>query len=81
MLYYCTKCARISNTTDTLSCPYCEDSPILQLKKNSPVNVLGSKIKGRLFKELQNTALLIIVTENKEKLLKEYPINELKKIV
>lgn len=81
MLYYCTKCARISNTTNTLLCPYCEDSAILPLKKNSPINVLGSKIKGRLFKELKDSAILIVITENKEKLLKEYPINQLKKII
>lgn len=79
MLNYCTKCSRVFNTKKDF-CPYCESIHFSKLKKNAPVNVIGTKVKGRVFKILGETALLIVITENKEKLLKEYPIKELRKI-
>ncbi|MGL4655215.1 MAG: hypothetical protein ACRCWM_04915 [Sarcina sp.] len=79
MLNYCSSCSRVFDSKADF-CPHCESIYFSELKKNAPVNVIGSKVKGRLFKVTGETALLIVITENKEKLLKEYPIKELRKI-
>lgn len=81
MLNYCTSCTRVSKENPNESCPYCNKEELLEMKRNSPVNVMGTKIKGKLFKELDETALLIVITENKEKLIKEYSIKDLRKIL
>lgn len=80
MLSYCTSCYKVFNAL-TKTCPECNYSSLMPIKKNSPVNVIGTKIKGRIFKILEQTALLIVITESNEKIIKEYPINTLKKII
>lgn len=79
MLNYCANCSRVFDAKEDF-CPHCENIHFSELKKNAPVNVIGTKVKGRIFKILGEIALLIVITENKEKLLKEYPIKELRKI-
>lgn len=81
MINYCLSCLRVFKLEDHDSCPHCHSTFLRELKKDTPVNVMGTKIKGRVFKLLDDTALLIVITEHKEKLIKEYPINKLKKIL
>ncbi|MGL4742169.1 MAG: hypothetical protein ACRC41_15440 [Sarcina sp.] len=79
MLNSCSSCARVFKLSEA-QCPYCGNSKFILVKKDSPVNVLGTKLKGRIFKKFDENVLLIINTESNEKVLKEFKINQLKKI-
>ena len=79
MLNYCLSCAQIFDDKEEF-CPHCESIHFSVLKKNAPVNVIGSKVKGKFFKSVNENALLIVINADKEKILKEYPIKNLKKI-
>lgn len=75
---YCVNCQRVFLNMD--SCKFCGCENLKELKKNAPVNVLGTKLKGRVFRYTNETITLIINTESNEKILRDYKINELRKI-
>lgn len=79
MLYYCSSCSRVF--VEKENCPYCNEGNAIELKKNAPVNVIGTKLKGRIFKGLNEKALVVIKAEDKSKVMKEYPIKNLRKIL
>ncbi|MGL5616853.1 MAG: hypothetical protein ACRDD2_11590 [Sarcina sp.] len=79
MLNYCSKCSRVFKEND--NCPYCSEGHGVILKKNAPVNVIGTKVKGNLFKVSDEKVFLLVKTENKEKILKEYSIDKIRKIL
>lgn len=79
MLYYCSSCSRIFKSEEC--CPYCNDGMAIELKKDAPVNVIGTKVKGRVFKGNDEKVLLIVKTEDKLKVMKEYKFNDLRKIL
>ncbi len=78
-LYYCQDCKRVFKNEE--KCLYCESGNIKEMKKNSPVNVLGTKQKGRVLKIVEDTVKLLIITEAKEQLIKEYKAENLKKVL
>lgn len=78
-LFYCASCRRVFEGGE--SCIYCEGKDIKELLKNSPVNILGTKLKGRILKMDNNVVRVLLVNENKERLIKEYEANQLKKII
>ena len=78
-LFYCLNCMRVFKSED--KCDYCNSENIELLKKDAPVNVMGSKLKGRLLRVNDNTVSLIIITENKDKVIKEYDASKLRKIL
>jgi len=63
------------------SCEFCGSDNIRELKKNAPINVIGTKLKGRVLKIKDGNATLIMNTESNERMLKEYDLKELKKIL
>ena len=78
-LCYCLECRRVLDGEN--QCPYCKSTFIKELCKNSPVNVLGSKVKGRILKIENGKARLLIVDESKQKYIKEYEADKLRKIL
>ncbi|KXZ40682.1 hypothetical protein SAMN05661008_01604 [Alkalithermobacter thermoalcaliphilus JW-YL-7 = DSM 7308] len=79
MFYYCIECKRIFS--DFEKCTYCSSSNIKKLSLNSPVNVIGSKIKGRVLKIKDDNIRLLYVDEHKNKLIKEFSHDKLRKIL
>lgn len=79
MPYYCLQCRRVFFDSD--KCSFCNCAAIKQLKINSPVNVIGSKIKGKVVKINKDELTLIIYNESNEKYLKNYKIQEVRKII
>lgn len=77
-LYYCEDCSRVFKASE--KCPYCQGEGVT-LKKNAPVNVIGTKIKGRIFKQNSDKITLIVRSEDNSKVMKEYLINNLRKIL
>lgn len=78
-LFYCENCRRVLNGAE--NCIYCEGKDIKELLKNSPVNILGTKLKGKILKMDNNLVKVLLVNENKERLIKEYEANQLRKII
>ena len=78
-LNYCLECRRVFQSNER--CEFCNSDKIKPLKKGTSVNVIGSKTKGSIFNCKGDIASLIIVTEGKEKVIKEYRIDTLKKIL
>lgn len=78
-VYYCVNCKRIIGNSEI--CDYCKSSDIKEVNMKSPVNVIGTKVKGRIFKVKDGTVDLLIRDEYNNKMIKEFNIKELKKIL
>lgn len=78
-LYYCAKCRRV--VKDENSCSYCGGDDIYELSLGAQVSVLNQKIKGKVLKIKDGNVRVLIKAETKEKLIKEYPAEELKKVI
>ncbi|MGL4773456.1 MAG: hypothetical protein ACRC2K_07830 [Clostridium sp.] len=77
-LLYCESCTRVFSEDG--DCPYCQGSGIA-MKKNSPVNIIGTKLKGKVFNAKNGKVFVIIRAEDNSKIMKEYSPNNLRKIV
>jgi hypothetical protein len=78
-LYYCGECKRV--VTSSESCSYCSSSLINELSVGASVNIIGTKIKGKVLKVSGNTARLLIRDEGNNKLIKEYGGDKLRKVI
>ena len=79
-LVYCLTCRRIFQRENI--CPYCNESNIKELELNNPVNVIGTKIKGKVLKIKGNDVRIATVNpDTHEKQIKEYKCEELRKII
>lgn len=78
-LYYCLDCRRIEK--DSAKCKFCESEKIKPLKLGAPVNIIGTKLKGRIFKIKVDKVNVIVKSEADEKLIKEYKPEELQKVL
>jgi hypothetical protein len=77
-LFYCLNCKRIFAQEG--ECSYCSNTNIKGLVKNSPVNVIGSKLKGRVLK-IDEKVRLLIIDENNTKIIREYEAEKLRKVL
>ncbi|ERI90714.1 hypothetical protein HMPREF1982_03752 [Clostridiales bacterium oral taxon 876 str. F0540] len=78
-LYYCNECKRVISNGE--SCSYCNGSYIDELSVGAPVNVIGTKLKGKVLKIKDNTARLLIRDESNSKFIREYSGEKLRKIL
>ena len=78
-LFYCLDCKRVFKNEE--ACQYCNSINVKDIKKNTPINVLGTKQKGRVMKVLDGGAKVILVNEANEQLIKEFKAEELKKVL
>lgn len=78
-LYFCVECRRVLKEDG--ACGYCNSSETQELKVGSPVNVIGTKEKGKVIKVKDNKARLLIRTESNDKVIREYDYNKLKKVL
>ncbi|MPM70201.1 hypothetical protein SDC9_117154 [bioreactor metagenome] len=78
-IYYCVDCKRIVSNNE--KCCYCNGSYLKEIVQGSPVNVIGTKQKGKVLKVEQDRVKLIVIDEAKNKLIKEYKIEQLKKVL
>lgn len=77
-LNYCLDCQRIFVNDE---CEYCNSSNVKELKVGKSVNVIGSKNKGKYLKNRDGKVTLIVYSEEHEKLIKEYDISSIRKIL
>lgn len=78
-LFYCNKCKRVIN--NETQCNYCGDMEINRLLQGTSVNIIGTKEKGKVFKISDETVKVIIIDAAKNKIIREYRVEQLKKII
>jgi hypothetical protein len=78
-LYYCMYCKRVFNVD--AACEYCSGNNVKELVKNSSVNIIGSKLKGKVVKVEHGKARLLIKDENNNKYIKEYDAAVIRKVL
>ncbi|MFD3156662.1 hypothetical protein ACFIJ5_07340 [Haloimpatiens sp. FM7330] len=78
-LYYCLDCKRVFK--DESKCNFCNGENVKELKVGKSVNVIGTKLKGKVLKVNGDNVKLILKDEMNNKYLKEYKTEELKKIL
>ena len=78
-LFYCKKCKRV--ITNETQCDYCGHSEVNRLMQGTSVNIIGTKEKGKVFKISDEIVKVIIIDLAKNKIVKEYKAQQLKKIV
>lgn len=78
-LYYCVSCKRIFDTNN--ECIYCKSHEIKELTKNSPVNVIGSKLKGKVLKTNVGTAKILFKGEKNTSSIKDYEADKIRKVL
>lgn len=78
-LNYCVDCKRIFNPAPV--CSYCNSENVKDLAQRAPVNVLGTKLKGRLFKVHSDKAQILLVDDKQSKSIKEFEASKLQKVL
>lgn len=79
-LVYCLNCKRIFNPQD--NCPYCNNDKVKNLDIATSVNIIGTKLKGKVLRiKNDSVSLLIIRPDTKERYIKDYNAEKLRKII
>lgn len=78
-LYYCNECKRVVKSSE--NCNYCNGNLIDELVDGTPVNVIGTKLKGKVLKIKDNTVRLLIKDEGNNRLIREYEVEKLRKVL
>ncbi|MGH4138209.1 hypothetical protein [Clostridium sp.] len=78
-LFYCAKCKRV--IASETQCTYCGNNEINRLLKGAAVNVIGTKQKGQVFRISDEIVKIIITDLAKNKVIREYKAEQLKKII
>jgi hypothetical protein len=76
---YCQDCKRIFSASST--CPFCQSANVNELNVKAPVNVLGTKVKGRVYKLSKEAIQVLIVDEQQNKSVKEFSASKLRKVL
>jgi RNA polymerase subunit RPABC4/transcription elongation factor Spt4 len=78
-LFYCKKCKRV--ITSETQCEYCGSSEVNKLMQGTSVNIIGTKEKGKVLKICNEIVKVIVIDAAKNKIVKEYKAQQLKKII
>ncbi|HAZ36286.1 MAG TPA: hypothetical protein DEF85_05920 [Clostridiaceae bacterium] len=78
-LYYCKNCRAI--VKEEHDSPCCENEKLMELKVGAPVNVKGSKLKGKVLKIKGDELTLVIKDGSNNKFIKEYEYDKLRKVL
>lgn len=78
-LNYCIDCQRVFTSESV--CEYCNSKNIKELKRGKSINIIGSKNKGSYLKYKEGKISVIVNIEDKQKIIKEYDIDSIIKIL
>ncbi|MFZ5967824.1 MAG: hypothetical protein ACOYVK_11710 [Bacillota bacterium] len=78
-LNYCVDCRRIASFNE--GCSFCQSQNIKALVRNAPVNVIGTKLKGRVMNVKNDMVHILYVDEGKQKVIKPFESVKLQKIL
>lgn len=78
-LNYCLDCQRVF--TIDYKCKYCNSKNVRELKRGKAVNIIGGKNKARFLRYKDGKVSVILYTEDKQKFIKDFEIEKIKKIL
>ena len=78
-LNYCLDCQRVITIDD--KCKYCNSKNVRELKRGKAVNIIGDKNKARFLRYKDGKVSVILYTEDKQKIIKDFEIEKIKKIL
>lgn len=78
-LMYCTECHRIFRSSD--NCEYCHSHNIKELKRGTSINVIGTKLKGKVYNYKSDLVSVIILTEDHQRVIRVYEAKKIRKIL
>jgi RNA polymerase subunit RPABC4/transcription elongation factor Spt4 len=78
-LFYCKKCKRV--VMSGTQCDYCGNMEVNRLLQGTSVNIIGTKEKGKVFKISEDLVKVIVIDAGKNKIIREYKSQQLKKIL
>ncbi len=78
-LSYCADCRRIDSFNE--GCSFCQSQSIKKLVVNAPVNVIGTKLKGRVMKVRDNMVHILYKDEEKNRVIRPFEPIKLQKIL
>ncbi len=76
---YCVDCHRIFSNAN--NCEYCCSYNIKELRRGTSINVIGTKIKGKVYNYKNNLVSVIVLTEDHQRVIKIYDAKKIKKIL
>lgn len=77
--YYCSECKKIGKSK--VECEGCKGKYLKDLKEGSPINLIGTKQKGRVFRMKENEIVILIKNEFNEESIREVSASEIQKII
>ncbi|MCX7922628.1 MAG: hypothetical protein N3B21_11565 [Clostridia bacterium] len=78
-LNYCLDCRRIFDSDE--ECIYCKSQSIKALVKKAPINIIGTKLKGRVLTISQGIVQVLFTGEKRVKTIKQFEASKLKKLL
>lgn len=78
-LNYCVECRRISYFNEI--CSYCQSNDIKDINRKAPVNVIGTKIKGRVMNAKDGMVDILCTGEGNIKSIRQFEAENLRKIL
>ena len=78
-LNYCLDCQRVFTIDDKWK--YCNSKNVRELKRGKAVNIIGGKNKARFLRYKDGKVSVILYTEDKQKIIKDFEIEKIKKIL
>lgn len=76
--YFCTACKRVFSKDNGCTCE--GEGCIKEMKLGTPVNVIGTKLKGKIYK-IKNDGVEVLITSSPNKHIKEYKLEEVRKVL
>ncbi len=78
-LNYCLDCQRIFDAS--AQCTYCNSENVKALDRRAPVNVIGTKLKGKVLQTKEGMVHVLFEGEKKVKSIKEFEASKIRKIL
>ena len=77
-VYFCSSCKKIFSEGNGCTCP--QENGVKEIRVGTPVNIIGTKLKGKVYR-IKNEVLEVLITSTKNRMIKTYPLAEVRKIL
>lgn len=76
--YFCSTCKKIFNEGNPCSCQ--EEGCVKELKLGTPINVTGTKLKGKVYR-IKKDEVEVLITSSKNRSIKAYRLEQIRKVL
>lgn len=77
-VYFCNECKKVFTQGNGCNCQ--KEGCIKEIKLGTPVNIIGTKLKGKIYK-IKGDVLDVVITSNKNRYIKQYKVEEVRKVL